>query len=106
MPSKTWFILESISYDICCHTRQGHLVDICVFPNFFNRTLCFIHAWLSIEYWKAYYGPAYDLAQQRTQTSTLESGINVGARLLIFEKKLRQKKMKNDRNALIDAKMH
>ena len=31
--------------------------------------------------------------------STLDSGINVGVRLLIFEKFWRQKKFKNDRNA-------
>ena len=37
---------------------------------------------------------------------TLDSGINVGVRLLIFEKKIKKKKMKNDRDALIDVKMH
>ena len=38
--------------------------------------------------------------------STLDSGTNVGVRLLIFEKKVKKKKLKNDRNALIDVKMH
>ena len=33
------------------------------------------------------------------QACTLDSGINVGVRLLIFEKFWRQKKIKNDRNA-------
>ena len=37
---------------------------------------------------------------------TLDSGINVGVRLLIFEKFWRKKKLKNDRNALIDVKMN
>ena len=36
----------------------------------------------------------------------LVSRINVGVRLLIFEKKIKKKKLKNDRNALIDVKMH
>ena len=33
------------------------------------------------------------------QPRTLDSGINIGVRLLIFEKFWRQKKFKNDRNA-------
>ena len=37
---------------------------------------------------------------------TLDSGINIGVRLLIFEKKIEGKKMKNDRNALFDVKMN
>ena len=37
---------------------------------------------------------------------TLDSGINKGVRLLIFEKKLKEKKMKNNRNALFDVKMN
>ena len=37
---------------------------------------------------------------------TLDSGINVGVRLLIFEKNGRKKNMKNDSNALIDVKMN
>ena len=37
---------------------------------------------------------------------SLESGINVGARLLIFEKKIKENKFENDRNALIDVKMN
>ena len=37
---------------------------------------------------------------------TLDSGINIGVRLLIFEKKIEGKKMKNDRNALFDEKMN
>ena len=32
--------------------------------------------------------------------STLESGINVGVRLSIFEKKNKKKTLKNDRNAM------
>jgi hypothetical protein len=32
--------------------------------------------------------------------------VNVGIGLLIFEKKNKKKKMKNDRNALIDVKMN
>ena len=38
--------------------------------------------------------------------TTLESGINIGVRLVIFEKKIKKKKLKNDRNALIDVKMN
>ena len=38
--------------------------------------------------------------------STLDSGINVGVRLLFFEKNGRKKNMKNDGNALIDVKMN
>ena len=37
---------------------------------------------------------------------TLDSGINVGVRLLFFEKNGRKKNMKNDGNALIDVKMN
>jgi len=37
---------------------------------------------------------------------TLDSGINIGVRLLIFEKKIKGKKIKNDRNALFDVKMN
>ena len=35
---------------------------------------------------------------------TLDFGINIGVRLLIFEKKIEGKKMKNDHNALFDVK--
>ena len=38
--------------------------------------------------------------------STLDSGINIGIRLLIFEKKLKEKKLKNDFNVLFDVKMN
>ena len=38
--------------------------------------------------------------------TTLDSGINIGVRLLIFEKKNWTKKMKHDRNALFDVKMN
>ena len=37
---------------------------------------------------------------------TLDSEINIGVHLLIFEKKIEGKKMKNDRNALFDVKMN
>ena len=37
---------------------------------------------------------------------TLDSGINVGVRLLVFEKKLGNFFLKNDRNALFDVKMN
>ena len=36
---------------------------------------------------------------KKKRLGTLDSGINVGVRLLIFEKFRRQKKIKNDRNA-------
>ena len=39
-------------------------------------------------------------------SGTLDSGINIGVRLLIFEKKIEGKKMKNDHNALFDVKMN
>ena len=39
--------------------------------------------------------------QKRLKITTLDSGINIGVRLLIFEKK-----MKNDHNALFDVKMN
>ena len=37
---------------------------------------------------------------------TLDFGMNIGVRLLIFEKKIEGKKIKNDHNALFDVKMN
>ena len=37
-------------------------------------------------------------------SSTLDSGINVGVRLFIFEKFWMKQKLKNDRNGMIDVK--
>ena len=39
-------------------------------------------------------------------SNTLKSVINVGVRLLIFEKKIEKKIIKNDCDALIDVKMN
>jgi len=43
---------------------------------------------------------------EKQRLSTLDSGINIGVRLLIFEKKSKKKEKKNDCNALIDVKMN
>ena len=52
-------------------------------------------------------GSYFDSKTRRVKTAcTLESGINVGVRLLFFEKNGRKKNMKNDGNALIDVKMN
>ena len=39
-------------------------------------------------------------------TTTLESGINLGVGLLIFEKSWRKKRLKNNPNALINVKIN
>ena len=44
--------------------------------------------------------------QVKAYKITLESGINVGVRLFIFEKFWRKKKEKNYRNAMIEVKMN
>ena len=48
----------------------------------------------------------FKLTEVPSSEGTLDSRINIGLRLSIFFQKLMKKKLKNDRDALIDVKMN
>ena len=52
------------------------------------------------------YPQFFQKRNKKIDLTTLDSEINIRVRLLIFEKKIEGKKMKNDFNALFDVKMN
>ena len=72
-----------------------------------HKPICYLY-WKESKQHELSWGPGFSALLQKVKyiVSTLDSGINIGVRLLIFEKKLKEKKRKNDRNALFDVKMN